>query len=67
MCSGLGWDCYKKAQTWFVALVRCLRLTAEPGMYCLLQAYSLWFCYFVQRQYYLAMFDLLQSRWKVAD
>ena len=40
MCSGFGWDCYKKAQTRFVGLVKYLRLTAEPGAYCLLQPYS---------------------------
>jgi hypothetical protein len=61
MCSGLGWDCYKKAQTWFVALVMCLRLIAETGADCLFQPYSLWFGYSVQHQNYLTMFDLLQS------
>ena len=41
MCSGFGWDCYKKAQTWIVGLVKDLRLAVEPGAGCLLQPYSL--------------------------
>jgi hypothetical protein len=68
MWSSSVWDGCKKAQTWFVVLVKFLRLPAETGMCCLLQPYSLSSCYFVQPPYYLEMMlGLLQHRWRAAD
>lgn len=67
MCSDCGWDYYKKAQTWFVGLVKYLYLTAEPGVDCLLLPYWFQFHYFVRGQNYVAMSGLLQPRWRVAD
>jgi len=43
-----------------------LHLTAELVAYCLALAYSSSIYYFAQRQYYLVMFGLLQSRWGAA-
>jgi hypothetical protein len=66
VCTGSGWEGYKKAQSWSAGLVKDLYLMVEPGVYCLLQTYWLNSYCFVQCQNYLAMFGFLQSRWRVA-
>jgi hypothetical protein len=67
MYSGFGWDWYKKAQTWFVGLVKVLGLPAEPGAYCPSRLYSQLFHSFGQGPDWAAMFGLFQPRRRVTD
>ena len=67
MYFGLGWDWYKKAQTWFVGPVKGLGLPVEPGAYCLSRPYSQLFHSFGQGLDWAAMLGLFQPRRRVAD